>query len=431
MKPLAGRLNLFQRTMLDWRELHPYIAVHAARVPRPLDRGAATHAINDTLEHAGLTGLELDRDAGRYEWRGGPSGSTLGVIAAGQDWRATLAHAFEEQLNQPFTPTGRVDPFRFFAIDEGDAFYLGVAYDHFIAGGDSIVVLLNAIADRYGGAPAPAHPFARYPHTHRRLFARDPWHAVRGLASLRAMVSSCRSTIRPRYRAIADGHNAFTFFTLDTREYAALRNAARQWGVTLNDALIALLLLAQDAQLPQRDFAKRRHELAVASIMNLRDAHGEDPRATFGQFLSSFRVSHPVPPGITVAALAQDVHRATLRVKQERLYLTTLGAIAVDRIAGRFRSREQKMSVYAKSYPVGAGISSLNVNMLWRAADGGQVPAYIRGVPTGPASPIVVAVTTSGDTLCAGITYRTAAAGPDDIEKIQAHIESRIQALKK
>jgi hypothetical protein len=87
------------------------------------------------------------------------------------------------------------------------------------------------------------------------------------------------------------------------------------------------------------------------------------------------------------------------------------------------------MGVYAKSYPVGAGVSSLNVNALWHAADG-SAPIYIRGVPTGPASPIVVAVTTSGDTLCAGITYRTAAAGPDDIRKLRVHIQRSIQTLK-
>ena len=429
MKRLAGRLNLFQRTMLDWRELHPYVAVHAVRIARPLDRLAATRAIDETLEHAGLTGLELDRHAGRYEWRGGPSASALEVVAAGHAWQTTLAQTFERHLNQPFATEGRVDPFRFFAIDTGDAFFLGVAYDHFIAGGDSIVVLLNAIVDRYTGKPPPA-PFSRYPRTHRRLFARHPLRFVRGLARLPAMASSCRRTIRPRYRAIEDGHNAFTFFSLDEAEYSGLRRAAKGWGVTLNDVLIALLLLAQDAQAPARDPAKRRHELAVASIMNLRAAHREDSRTTFGQFLSSFRVSHPVPPGITLAEVARDVHGATARIKREKLYLTTLAAIALDRIVGRFRTREQRMGVYAKSYPVGAGVSSLNVGALWRTADDDGVPTYIRGVPTGPASPIVVAVTTSGDTLCAGITYRTAAAGPDDILQLQAHLKSRIQALK-
>ena len=90
MKHLAGRLNLFQRTMLDWRELHPYIAVHAVRIARPLDRLAVTRAIDETLEHAGLTGLELDRRAGRYEWHGGRSTSTLEVVAAGREWQPAL-----------------------------------------------------------------------------------------------------------------------------------------------------------------------------------------------------------------------------------------------------------------------------------------------------------------------------------------------------
>ena len=320
MKVLAGRLNVFQRTMLDWRELYPYIAVHAARIAGPFDYAAAKRAIDGTLEHAGLTGLALDARRGRYEWRGGPSMSTLEVIAAGSDWTATLANVFERQLNEPFAADGAIDPFRFFAIDLGSAFFLGVAYDHFIAGGDSIIVLLNTIAERYGGTAAPDAPMSRYPRTHRRLFARHPLRFVRGLARLPSMAASCRRTIRPRYRAITDGHNAFTFFTLEPADYATLRKSAKEWGVTLNDALIALLLLAQDAQMPDRDRTRRRHELAVASIVNLRDAHREDTRGTFGQFLSSFRVSHPVPPGITLRELAQDVHRATECVKREKLY---------------------------------------------------------------------------------------------------------------
>jgi hypothetical protein len=430
MKRFPGRLNLFQQTMLDWRELHPYVAVHAVEIDRALDAAAVTRAIAETLSQAGLTGLELDRANGRYAWRGGPASCRLEVIAAGADWQVTLANAFERHLNAPFPRDGAIEPFRFFAIDRGNTFFLALAYDHFIAGGDSIIVLLNAIADRLAGLPAPAAALARYPRTHWRLFARHPLRFVRGIGRLPGMAASCRRTIRPRYRAIEDGHNAFTFFTLDPTEFTALRRAAKGWGVTLNDALIALLLLAQDAQMPARDHTKRRHELAVASIINLREAHGEDLRTTFGQFLSSFRVSHPVPQGITPRELAQDVHRATTRIKREMLYLTTLGAIAVDRVVGRFRTREQRMAVYAKSYPVGAGVSSLNVNALWHSADGSGAPRYIRGVPTGPASPIAVAISTSGDSLCAGVTYRTTAVGPDAIHQLEAHIRSRIEALK-
>jgi hypothetical protein len=429
MTRFPGRLNLFQKTMLDWRDQHPYVAVHAARLSQPLDAPLLKRAIDATLDDAGLTGLELDRHRGRYAWRGGPAASSLDVVETGPDWQQTLQRTFERQLNEPFAGDGRIDPFRFFAVAASHGFFLGLAYDHFIAGGDSIVVLLNSIANRYSGSATSA-PLERYPRTHWRLFARHPWQSVRGIGRLPAMAASCRRTIRPRYRSLEDGYNAFSFFTLDPGEFVALRRAGKTWGVTLNDALIALLLLAQADRMPNRDRSKRRHELAVASIFNLRDAHHEDVRATFGQFLSSFRVSHPVPEGITLREVAQDVQRATSRIKREKLYLTTLGAIAVDRIVGRFRTREQRMGVYAKSYPVGAGVSSLNVNALWQPADGGSVPAYIRGVPTGPASPIAVAASTSGDTLCAGITYRTTAVGSADILELQAHIRKRIDTLK-
>jgi len=424
-----GRLNVFQAAMLGWRDLHPYNAVHAARIGRPLDRDALERAIRETLRTAGLTGLELDRRRRRYAWRGGPSRVTVDVVPGGDDWRETLARMFERELNTPFTRDGALEPFRFFALDLGDCFFLGLAYDHFIAAGDSIVVLLSALADRYAGEQASDRPLVRYPHTHGRLFVRHPLAFCQSLARLPAMGASCRRTIRPHYRPIEEGHNGFRFFTLVPDRYAALRAAARSFGVTFNDVLIAIMLLAQDATSPARDRKARRSELAVASIMNLREAHGDDAHRTFGQFLSSFRVSHPVPPGIALRDLAQDVHRTTACVKRERLYLATLSAVAVDRVIGRFQTPKQRMGAYAKSYPVGAGISSLNVDALWNLNGSEGAPAYVRGVPTGPTSPLAVAITTADGAMCAGLSYRTAAFTDDAIAGIEDDIRRRIDAL--
>ena len=427
MTSWPGRLNLFQATMLDWRELHPYNAVHAVRIAQKLDEAALARAIDDVLSGAGLTGLELDRDRCRYAWRGGEAQVAIEAVDPGSDWQASLAHAFERHLNAPFPREGAIEPFRFFAMPVDDGFFVGIAYDHFIAGGDSIVALLDAIAARHGAKPASAAPLRRYPRTHAHLFARHPVRFARGLARLPALARSCRRTIRPRYRAIEDGHNGFMLFWLDDAQYLARRATSKRWGVTLNDALMALLLMAQDAAMPGRDTSARRHELAVASIINLRREHREDRRATFGQFLSSFRVAHPVPPGTTLEALALDVHRATTRVKREKLFLTTLFAMAVDRIIGRMQTPKQRMGTYAKSYPVGAGVSSLNVDALWQS---GAAPQYVRGVPTGPLSPVVVAVTTSGTRMCMGISYRTTAVTPEEAAALGNDLVSRIDALK-
>ena len=414
--------------MLDWRDFHPYNAVHAARLGGPLDVTVLTQAIAGCLADAGLTGLLLDRDRGRYAWRGGAQQVALETLDAGADWQSSLTRAFERHLNAPFPRDGAIEPLRFFAMPVDGGFFVGAAYDHFIAGGDSIIALLDAIAARYSGKPIDASPLARYPRTHARLFARDPLAFVRGLGRLPGLAQSCRRTIRPHYRAIDDGRNGFTFCLLEPAQYQALRNAAKGWGVTLNDALTTLLLVAQSAAMPARDLSKRRRELAVASIVNLRGAHGEDAR-TFGQFLSSFRVAHPVPPGIALDALARDVHRTTTRIKREKLFLTTLFAMGVDRLIGRLQTRRQRMGIYAKNYPVGAGVSSINIDSLWTSGDG-EAPLYVRGVPTGPLSPLVVAVTTSGQRMCLGISYRTTAMSAADAEALRNDLVKRIDQLQ-
>jgi hypothetical protein len=61
-----GRLNLFQATMLRWRELHPYNAVHVVRVPAPLEAGRLAATIAAELESGGLTGFDLDANRRRF-----------------------------------------------------------------------------------------------------------------------------------------------------------------------------------------------------------------------------------------------------------------------------------------------------------------------------------------------------------------------------
>ena len=79
------RLNLFQATILRWRELYPYSAVHAVRVSQPLDAQRLESGINRALESFGLTGLVLDSAARRYAWLGGAAAVKLHVVAGGPD----------------------------------------------------------------------------------------------------------------------------------------------------------------------------------------------------------------------------------------------------------------------------------------------------------------------------------------------------------
>lgn len=433
MKRLPGRLNIFQVTMLEWREQHPYTAVHALRLPVLPDCGALAAAIDAERAQLGLGTLELDCRRHRYAWRGWSSTTPIERIATdgctAADANACLEREIERQMNTPFAGGVALDPFRFFVVPDGRSGFLGVAYDHFVAGGDSIVHLLNRIAARLAGAPQAAERLRIYPHTHLPLFLHHPLRVARAVARIPAMTRSCRRTLRPRYRDIAEGHNGFALHRLDAGCVDALGNAARCWGVTFNDLLIALLLLARDKETRSRLGAARRRELGAASIMNLREMHGDAARDAFGQFLGSFRVSHPVPPGTTLEALARDIHRDTMRVKREHLYLAGLLAMRVDRIIGHFQTQRQRMSVYAKGYPVNAGTSTLNVDALWDPT-ATAVPEYVRGVPTGPLAPMVLAATTAAGSVCIGISYRRAAFTRPEVDAMWAEMLGRIRCLQ-
>jgi hypothetical protein len=419
---MKGRVNLFQAAMLRWRELHPYSAAHVVRIDCPLDASRLSALIAGQLRALGLTGLVLDARRGRYEYRGGPAAIALAVLAGGSQPMAVVERTIERALNEPFEREGPIHPFRFFCVDSDRWFYLGLAYDHFVAGGDSIVVLLEGIVSRYCGHrpdAAPPEPLDRYPATYRRLFVRHAARALRGLRALPEMVASCRRSVRPVYPRGEDPATGFAYRRLDPPQLAALVRTARAWRVSVNDLLLAILLQALDPFAGERTPARSRHELAVASILNLRHDLGIDPNRTFGQFLSSFRISHPLPPGISLERLARDVAAETAPIKREKLYLQSLLGIAASGVLWRFLSVERRRRLYAKSYPVWGALSMLNVDALWEAAGGRMPPPeYLRGVPTGTLSPVVVAATTAGEHLHLGITYRTSAFTAANIDKM-------------
>jgi hypothetical protein len=428
---MRGRLNLFQAAMLRWRELYPYNAVHVAELPGPLDVAKLTEATATHLAALGITGLTLDAKRRRFDYAGGPARVVIDVLAGGPDPLRVLEQEMERQLNASFASDGRLDPFRFFVLDAGDSFHLGVAYDHVIAGGDSIVALLKGIAVRYAGGATPALPAPDlYPATYGRLFRRNALKFYLGQYLLPSMLLRSRRAFRPRYRFGDGWYNAVTSMELPPPVYAAVLRTAKAWGVTLNDLLLAMLLTALAPEVPERMQAKRRKEIAIASVINIRQELAPGPEAAFGQFLSSFLVSHPVPAGITLEALARDIHAQTLRVKRRKLYLQTLYMIAWGGVVWPFLTPGQRTQMHAKNYPVWAGMTMLNVEAIWGEAPGhARVLHYLRAVSTGPFTPILMMPASVGDCLHIGISYRTAAFAKDDVARISAKLLACARSL--
>jgi hypothetical protein len=300
---------------------------------------------------------------------------------------------------------------RFFAVADGDAFLAGVVYDHIVAGGDSVAVLMTDVAARYT-AQRPqdvALPRLELPRsTCRSLFVRYPGALLHGFAALPGLLRGWRSVVRPRLADPADGHNGFVQFGLGTDDYARLRAKAKLLDVTTNDVLLAAVMLAVAPLAGRRDPSRRRHAVAAATIVNLRGDFQPPATPTVGQFLSSFRVVHEMPEGVALDALARDVGAQTARARRDRLHFLTLLAMGLAGALWRFASPSRRERLYLKYHPVLAGVTPLNVDMLRR--HGSAVPGdYLRAASTGPMAPLVVALTTSGGALRVGITYRTTA----------------------
>jgi hypothetical protein len=407
---MRGRLNLFQATMLRWGELHPYLAVHVVRVAKRCDRKLLEAHLAERLENAGLTGLVLDRGRSRFAFEGGPAVIDLTVLAGGEDPRETTRVEIVRQLNLRFPDQGRLCPFRFFAVDAGGSFDLGIVYDHFLAGGDSIAVLLRHCVEGYAEdrVDRPCWVPDLYPPTYRRLFLRRLGAAVLGLAYLPALAASCRRAQRAPCHGHGEASNGFLAYRIDPAAFDRLRRASKRWGVTVGDLFLAALLLALDPFVAKRRAAPRRREIGVASIVNLRGEFASEAGASFGQFLASLRVSHEVPSGIGLAELAAAVHAETSRARTKRLYLQSLIGLGVSGFMWRFLSLPQRRCFLAKHYPIWAGLTAIHVDPLWNGAPA-PAPAseYLRAVSTGPLAPLVFAISTLGDVAWLGVSFRS------------------------
>jgi len=427
---LRGRLNLFQAMVLRWRDLHPYVAVHMVGVAHRLESARLREHLGERLEAAGLARIEIDRESKRYEFRPGPAAIDLTVLTGGDDPREVARAEIERQLNGAFPRDGLFTPFRFFAVDAGTHFDLGIAYDHFVAGGDSIAVLLERLVDGYVPAMRGSAAWSprRYPRTYRRLFLRDLGYALRGFGRVRAMAASCRRSMRAPCSIDQPATNGFLAFRVSEDDFSALLRTAKSWRVTLNDVVLAMLLRALAAVVTRG--SGQRNEIGVASIVNLRSEFESDANETFGLFLASLRIAHPVPEGIGLQRLAEEVHAQTERIKKEKLYLQTLVGLGWTAMMWSFLTPERRRRLLAKHYPIWAGVTGLNIDPLW--SENGPAAAsldYVRAVPTGPLAPLAFAITTFRGVMQVGVSHRVDDVSTETARRIANGLADQIRSL--
>jgi NRPS condensation-like uncharacterized protein len=456
------RLNSFQKSMVQWDQMHPYNAVHVVQMRGAPDLHRLRASISAAVNRRGLARLTLDgeqltfaHEAGpeeqehdqdqeqeqqqehderlTFRHEAGPADCDLQIVAGREGARAALATEMERQLNLRFDHEQPFNPFRFLVAPAGDSFFLGVVYFHPVADAESVVGLLHEIATRYtqeAGSGVGAD-VDLYPSSRGHLLGRHPLMAARRCLALPAKIRRLRQSHRPNYRDADNMANGFQCDALQADELRLLLDGAKSWRVTVNDLLLALLMKGLSPAAAGRFRERRRRNISLGCIVNLRHDLGLENPPAFGVFLGSFTVSHEAPEEISLRQLAEEIRDQTAAIKRHKSYLGTPLELGLARRVMRFFSPRRQRKFYAKNYPLWGGITNMNLHSLWKA-EGGYAPLdYFRGVSTGPVTPLVLSATTVGERMNLGWSYRTTVFSKDDLDRLQARFREHLQETRR
>lgn len=429
---LAGRLNIFQRAMLLWNDLHPYNAVHTAKIPATLDMERLSQCLNSTLETHGLTGLTLDRNAKRFQYQGGPATEKIATISAQLDTENALAEEIQCQLNTPFKLEEHPSPFRFFVVETESSFFFSISYFHMAAGAESLVLLMKDLVNAYLGRKERGlcAPVNLYPATYGRWLRRHPITLLRKIANIPSLYRQLKRSWRPRYYDKMDVNIGFSLFSLNTAQLEQLKAASKRWDVTINDLFLAFMLKIFDSFADHRVASEKRCQYSIGTIVNIRKDLEVDSQHTFGLFLGSFVVTHEVPEDISLKQLAGDIRRQTSRIKSTRRYMGSPLDLATSIRSLSLLTMERKKKFYQKHYPLWGGLTNMNLNPIWPQPNETTPVDYFRAVSTGPTTPLVLSVTTVQDKVNISISYRTTVFTKVDIDHFTNEFQSLLQQLK-
>jgi hypothetical protein len=429
---MRGRLNSIQKSMLQWNELHPYSAVHVVQVRGALDAQRLHTAVNFAVQRHGLASLRIDAGSFGFEYHGGAPEAEIRTLCGPEPVLCALAAEIERQLNLRFSFDGPFFPFRFLVLPAPDSFFFGVSYFHPAADAESVVYLLRDIVAGYlqGIEAGASAPFDLYPDPRAQRLSRRPTVFAHKVLGFPGQMRRLRQSHRPPNAGAEDMSNGFILFTLGPGELRALVDVAKSWEVTLNDLFIALLMKALSPCAPGRQTERRRRHMSIGCIVNTRKDLGVDSPRVFGVFLGSFTVTHSVPDGISLRELSVGIRQQTSGIKRRRSYLAASVDLGLARFFCRLLSPARRKKFYAKNYPLWGGITNMNLNSIWNQ-NGRLAPMdYFRGVSTGPVTPLALSVTTVGDRINLGLSYRTAVFSRDDIQNCARRFRDQVEQTR-
>jgi len=420
-----GRLNSFQRMMLNWEDVRAFNAVHVARLDHRISPAEIESGVLQTLAQLGISSIEFDADRRRYEYF--PDGPTpqFRVVEPSGDARADLSAEIASQLNRPFSDS-RHSPFRFFYLPLPSGCYLGMAYHHVIGDAASVSLVMQRLLQQLvDGCQVPPEPIDLYPPTLATKFSKE-LSARRLPAVLTEFASDLIGYRKCHVLSIGDQRNARVGFkiidtNLPTRELLA---TARYFGAKVQDLAFAALFEAIGSLIPYEQRARsRRPHLALTAAVDLRrHTHGELANS-LGQFLSCFAVKHPLREATSFGQLVKEVEQQTSQIKRRKTYFAQAAMHGVMNALWPLLPRSAKIQPLRYVCPFVGTISNMD---LTRRLSALPVSDYLRAASTGPVMPLILDITTLGNTFNLTLMYRESAFQESQIDEIGKHLRRRL-----
>ncbi len=370
--PACGRLNAFQKVMLQWSSLHPYNAAHVYKIAGPLRSDDLAEAVGSTFcRHGlGIAHLSADGQTFRHETLSQPE---VEAVAGGDQPESSLREYTSRALNRPFErPTSQ--PFRFAALDAGLlSHYVILTYDHWVADSYAARLVLRDVLGRYlplaSGENQPSLDL--YPGTYREVFRRRlrggelAGAAVRAIGQWNRNRSAWRVACWPNTQWAVD----YRLYPTIPGTVARLREFARANAATVHDVLLAAFGRALAEVMPSRG---RRHGLALGSIVDTRSIADEDLSQAMGAFLGYYLVRSE--PGTTIGLdeATRQIAARTRPIKTRHHYLDSLVNMQFANVLWPWMSATVRRHFMRKSLPMSGGISNVVVRDAWMNQNRGR-----------------------------------------------------------
>ena len=392
--------------MRRWAALGPYNAGHVMRVTGAVDLERWRAAITAVLREAGFEKCD-----------------EFSIAPSSHDLEVTIA----SELNTPFAAGDC--PLRAFVIsNEDDSHFLGVIFDHWFADSYSMRLLMEQFFVSYQRPDSERGTSPIRFATGRAIEVLDESKNVFG--GIAALLACVRSYLRHRRAHRVKLSNPLDFradFLLTDFPEGVIdrvRVIARNCGATVNDVFLAATAQVLGARTAEARSLSKRNRLGLATAVDLRPLAGEALDGAFGFFLSYFTIVLERPEEIPLPTLAAEIARETGAIKSRTEPIRfVLGLRIMRMIWDIFRGARRKAQLFPKALPLIGGISNVNLTGSWMdqkdlAGSGPRVIDYVRISPVGPLLPLVFTLSTIGDRLSLGVTYRTTAFSRDEAEQI-------------